>query len=124
MALTSPADETRNRTRHTHAAGPHRGCLSPQGSADRLDALNLDRGGRRTERDGDVLVVTRRAKPRPINAPILLEETLEAAKGLKPGADVYALQARWLAWWEETGRPRLQHADKAFLAWVKTQKDG
>lgn len=76
------------------------------------------------ERDGDVLVVTRRSKPRPMDAPVLLEETLAAAKALRPGWDVYALQARWLSWWDETGRPRLQSPDKAFLAWVKTQKDG
>ena len=76
------------------------------------------------EREGDVLVVTRRAKPRPMDAPVLLEETLAAARALRPGADVYALQARWLAWWDETGRPRLGNPDRAFLAWVKTQKDG
>lgn len=77
-----------------------------------------------SERAGDVLVVTRRAKPRPMDAPILRQETLEAAKALKPGMDVYGLQARWLAWWDETGRKRLTSPDRAFLAWVKTQKDG
>jgi hypothetical protein len=77
-----------------------------------------------SERDGDLLVVTRRARPRPIAAPILREETLEAAKALKPGADVHGLQARWLAWWDETGRARLVSPDRAFLAWVKTQRDG
>lgn len=76
------------------------------------------------ERAGDVLVVTRRARPRPIDAPILSQEALEAAKALRPGADVYGLQARWLAWWDDTGRPRVQAPDRAFLAWVKTQKDG
>lgn len=77
-----------------------------------------------SEREGDVLVVTRRARPRPMDAPILSEETLDAAKALRPGADVYGLQARWLAWWDETGRARLGNPDRAFLAWVKTQKDG
>ncbi|MFP7572458.1 replication initiator protein A, partial [Marivita sp. S2033] len=76
------------------------------------------------ERDGDVLVVTRRAKPRPMDAPILSQETLDAARALKPGLDVYGLQARWLTWWDDTGRARLAHPDRAFLAWVKTQKDG
>ena len=77
-----------------------------------------------SEREGDLLVVTRRAKPRPMDAPILSEDTLEAAKALKPGADVYGLQARWLTWWDDTGRVRLKAPDAAFLAWVKTQKDG
>jgi plasmid replication initiation protein len=76
------------------------------------------------ERAGDVLVVTRRSRPRPMDAPVLLEDTLAAARALRPGSDVYALQARWVAWWGETGRPRLQNPDRAFLAWVKTQKDG
>jgi hypothetical protein len=76
------------------------------------------------EREGDVLVVTRRAKPRPMDAPVLLEDTLAMVRELRPGSDVYALQARWVAWWDETGRPRLQNPDRAFLAWVKTQKDG
>jgi plasmid replication initiation protein len=77
-----------------------------------------------SEREGDVLIVTRRAKPRPMDAPILRQETLEAARALRPGADVHGLQARWVTWWDETGRTRLQSPDRAFLAWVKTQKDG
>jgi len=77
-----------------------------------------------SERAGDILVVTRRARPRPIEAPILSQETLQAAKALRPGADVHGLQARWLGWWDETGRARLGNPDRAFLAWVKTQKDG
>ena len=76
-----------------------------------------------SEREGDLLVVTRRAKPRPMDAPILSEDTLEAAKALRPGVDVYGLQARWLSWWDDTGRVRLKAPDAAFLAWVKTQKD-
>ena len=76
------------------------------------------------ECEGDILVITRRAKPRPTNAPILREETLEAAKALKPGLDVYGLQARWLTWWDETGRVRLKSPDAAFLAWVKKQREG
>ena len=77
-----------------------------------------------SERAGDILVVTRRAKPRPMDAPILRQETLEAAKALRPGWDVYGLQARWIAWWDETGRARLGNPDAAFLAWVKTQRSG
>lgn len=48
-------------------------------------------------------------------------EVLEAARALAPGADVYALEAEWRAWWAETGHPRLGAPDRAFLGWVKTR---
>lgn len=76
------------------------------------------------ERDGDILIVTRRSKPRPMDAPVLSQDALDAARSLRPGADIHALVARWTDWWDETGRVRLQNPDRAFLAWVKTQKDG
>ena len=50
--------------------------------------------------------------------PMLAPETLEAARRLAPGADVYALEARWRAFWEATGRPRLRSPERAFLGWV------
>lgn len=55
-------------------------------------------------------------------APPLAPDTLEAARALAPGADVYALEADWRGWWAETGRPRLGDADKAFLGWVKARR--
>lgn len=51
--------------------------------------------------------------------PLFGAETYEAAKALAPGADVYALEAEWRAWWVETGQPRLRNPEKAFLGWVK-----
>ena len=50
-------------------------------------------------------------------------DVLDAARGLAPGADVYALEAEWRAWWVQTGRPRLSAPERAFLAWVRTRKD-
>jgi plasmid replication initiation protein len=52
-------------------------------------------------------------------APVLNPETLEAARALVPGWDVYALEAEWRAFWDSSGRPRLTAPQKAFLAWVK-----
>lgn len=52
-------------------------------------------------------------------APMLKPQTLEAARDLMPGADVYALEADWRAMWARSGSPRLRQADAAFLGWVK-----
>ncbi|MAU97793.1 MAG: plasmid replication initiator RepA [Fulvimarina sp.] len=80
---------------------------------------------RLSEAPDDMIVVERQraARPGPA-APHLAPETLEAARALAPGADVYALVARWQAWWEDTGRPRLGNPDAAFLGWVKGQGRG
>ena len=55
------------------------------------------------------------------DAPVLSPDTLEAARALLPGADVYALEADWRAWWANTGRQRLTSPDAAFLGWVRAQ---
>ena len=57
-------------------------------------------------------------------APMLKPQTLEAARDLMPGADVYALEADWRAMWRSTGSPRLRQADAAFLGWVKKRAQG
>jgi len=71
------------------------------------------------EEDGDLIRFTPRktlaAGPAP---PPLSPATLEAARGLAPGADVYALEAEWHAFWADSGRPRLRAPDRAFLGWV------
>jgi len=80
---------------------------------------------RLSEAPDDMIVVERQRAGRPgPAAPHLTPETLEAARALAPGADVYALVARWQAWWEDTGRPRLGNPDAAFLGWVKGQGRG
>ena len=71
------------------------------------------------EAPGDILLVTPRAGliEGPEAAP-LSAETIEAARALVPGADVYALEAEWRAFWVASGRPWLRSADRAFLGWV------
>jgi plasmid replication initiation protein len=71
------------------------------------------------EEPGDILLVTPRAVlAEPLGAAPLDPDTLDAARALAPGQDVYALEAAWRAWWAATGRPRLRSADRAFLGWV------
>jgi plasmid replication initiation protein len=73
-----------------------------------------------TEEPGDIICVTPRAVViEPGEGPILSPETLDTARALRPGEDVYALEARWRGVWAATGRPRLRAPDKAFLGWLK-----
>ena len=53
--------------------------------------------------------------------PVLKPETLERARAMVPGADVYALVADWQSVWLRTGRKRLRSADGAFLGWVRAR---
>ena len=53
-------------------------------------------------------------------APPLSPDTLDAARALLPGADVYALEADWRAFWVRSGRPQLRSADRAFLGFVRS----
>jgi plasmid replication initiation protein len=88
-------------------------------AADHLPDYHLAEG------PGDMLVVTqRRAQTRAPIRPVLRPETLETARTLAPGQDVYALQAEWEGVWQATGRPRLKSADKAFLGWVRKRIAG
>lgn len=48
---------------------------------------------------------------------VLKHETIEKAKQLAPGADVYRIEAEWKAFSE--GKPRPRNADAAFLGFVK-----
>ena len=69
---------------------------------------------------GDLIRFTRRGQViEPGVAPVLKSETLEVGRSIAPGADIYALQAEWLAFWDGSGRPRLRSPDRAFLAWLK-----
>ncbi|WP_425093899.1 replication initiator protein A [Tropicimonas sp. S265A] len=51
----------------------------------------------------------------------LAPDTLQEARILAPGWDVYALEADWHAFWAGSGRPRLRSPDKAFLGFVKAR---
>ena len=50
--------------------------------------------------------------------PPLQDTTLDAARTLAPGWDIYALEADWRAYWARSGRPHIRRADAAFLGFV------
>jgi plasmid replication initiation protein len=53
-----------------------------------------------------------------VRPPSLRPETLEQARALLPGADVYALEADWRRMWVRSGAPRMRAPDAAFLGWL------
>ena len=67
-----------------------------------------------TEEPGDILLVTRKGHVIEERAP-LKPETLEHARALAPGADIYALEAEWRGAFPTPP----QAPDAAFLGWVK-----
>ncbi len=77
------------------------------------------------EEPGDLIRFTRSGvveEEAPLfDAPRLDPDALEAARALAPGADVYALEAEWRAFWAGSGRPRLSAPDRAFLGWVRAR---
>ncbi len=71
------------------------------------------------EEPGDVISVTPRAEViEPGADPVLPPDAFEAARALRPGADVYALEAAWRAAWRQAGAKRLLKPEKVFLEWV------
>jgi plasmid replication initiation protein len=107
--------------RKSGSASPRRvfrAMLREMIKADALPDYHLE------EEPGDILRVTPRdAVIEAAGRPMLSPETYEIARGLMPGWDVYALEAEWLAWWIDTGRPRLGSADKTFLGWVARKRE-
>jgi plasmid replication initiation protein len=74
------------------------------------------------EAGGDLMVFSRKGAVAAVQgAPVLRSDTLEAARALLPGRDVYALESDWRRWWAESGRKRLGNPDAAFLGWVRAQ---
>ncbi|APZ55177.1 replication initiator protein A [Salipiger abyssi] len=72
-----------------------------------------------SEAPGDLIRFSRRDTViLPGEAPQLSPAALDTARERNPGADVYALQAEWLAHWRARGALRLQSPDKAFLGWL------
>ncbi len=81
-----------------------------------------------TEEPGDLLAL----RPRGVvleegqgDAPLLAPfdpDLFDAARQLVPGADVYALEAEWRAWWASSGKRRLHDPARAFLAWLGKRK--
>ncbi len=73
-----------------------------------------------SEAPGDIVLVTRRdAVIMPGEGPVLKAATLETARALMPGWDIYTLEADWRDMWHRSGRPPLRSPDAAFLGWLK-----
>ena len=72
------------------------------------------------EEPGDILLVTRRDQGVIASTgPVLKAVTVERARALMPGWDIYVLEADWRDVWHRSGRPKLRSPDAAFLGWVK-----
>jgi len=77
------------------------------------------------EEEGDIIRFSARAAVlEGPSAPFLSAETLEEARVLAPGWDIYALEAEWKGYWAMTGRPRLRAPERAFLGWVRKRVGG
>ena len=79
------------------------------------------------EEPGDLIRFTLRdGVVETVPPPVLKAETLEAARALVPGQDIYALEADWRGYWVSTGRPKLRSPDRAFLGFVtaRAARDG
>ncbi len=84
-------------------------------AADHLPDYHLE------EEPGDIIRVSRRdvlVEPGE-GALLLASATLEEARVLAPGQDVYALEADWRAFWAKSGYVSLRSPDKAFLGWLR-----
>ncbi|MGB4829678.1 MAG: replication initiator protein A, partial [Paracoccaceae bacterium] len=75
------------------------------------------------EEAGDILRVSRRDVVVLAQAgqggPVLKAATIEMARAMMPGWDIYALEADWRAVWHQSGRPALRSPDAAFVGWLK-----
>lgn len=69
---------------------------------------------------GDVMVITRRRLVEDIvGLPSFGPDTLDAARVMAPGWDIYALEAEWRGFWVASGRQKLARPEKAFLGWLR-----
>lgn len=68
------------------------------------------------EESGDIIAVTPRAMVVETGRLHLRPETLDEARALMPGSDVYALEAEWRAF---ASRKPPRYADAAFLGWLR-----
>lgn len=76
------------------------------------------------EEPGDIILCRRRdvvvmPGQGAAEGPALRTATLETARAMMPGWDIYALEADWREIWHRSGRPRLRSPDAAFLGWLK-----
>lgn len=71
-----------------------------------------------SEEPGDKIRISRDMPVVAVDTPRLKSQTMEEARALAPGFDVYALEAEWHGFWESTGRASLHAPDRAFLGWL------
>ena len=78
--------------------------------------------------EGDIVTFTSRkqenmkrsvAKYEASKLPPLKTETLQRAKKIAAGYDIYALEQEWRNWWNDSGQPTLKSADAAFIGFCK-----
>ena len=74
------------------------------------------------EEPGDLIRFTLRDGVVEPALPPLASDTYEAARALMPGADIYALEAEWRAWWASSGRKPVRQPDKAFLGFCAARR--
>ena len=73
-----------------------------------------------TEEAGDVIRFTRKRLVEDVpGLAAFAVATLDQARMMAPGMDVYALEAEWRAFWVTAGRQKLTNPDKAFLGWLR-----
>ena len=75
-----------------------------------------------SEEPDDIILVRRRdvvVLPGAMSGPVLKPATIETARAMMPGWDIYALEADWREIWQRSGRPKLRSPDAAFLGWLK-----
>lgn len=76
------------------------------------------------EEPGDILRFSPRAQILEAEGPQLpplAAETLETARALARGWDIYAIEADWRGYWAATGKPRLRAPDRAFLGYLRAR---
>ncbi len=74
------------------------------------------------EEEGDIIRVSRKRVVDDLpgqGLPPFDAETLDAARVMAPGWDVYALEAEWRGFWVASGRQKLARPEKAFLGWLR-----
>lgn len=72
------------------------------------------------EETGDIIRVTRARLIEDVpGLPAFDADTIDAARAMAPGWDIYALEAEWRAFWVASGRQKLARPDKAFLGWLR-----
>lgn len=75
-----------------------------------------------TEEPGDIIAVTPKSTLIEQTAPMLLDPaTLEDARKIVPGADIYALEVEWRHF--AAGKPPPRDANSAFLGWLRKRFD-